>query len=361
MPSGSSDATGVQTASSPSPAFAGSSGQFPPFSPSTAESESGPSIPFNANQPAQPAESTAIDDLISAGGEFGSLAAASNPAENQPAFPTVGSSTPNADGRSDDLGLLASRTVPEAKPGNDPNSTPSPESLMPFTTARTQALEMAQLGKLAEALEFLSPYYESPELGYTEHTDLVDILDALAREVIYSDRSLIYPKHTVSAQDTLEALAAKQRINVELLAAINKMGESQALLANTEIKLIEGPFRAQVSLSRGELTLFLRKLYAGRFPVSISQQNKPPLGNYEIVDRRKDRTFYGANSVIPAGAPTNPYGGYWLSLGGNLSIHGSPEQVTTDLEGAGCISLAPLDAADVYRILSKGASVEVRP
>jgi len=329
-----------------------------PFSWPSTNHAAGPSIPFNADP--SPGNS-AIDDLISAGGAVTASSAAISSPENQAGFQTIDPAASSQGNDSRELGLLASRTVPADQPESARAGNEAAESLLPFSVARSQALEMAQAGKLAEALELMSQYYESPELDYAEHTDLVDLLDALAREVIYSDRPLLMPRHTVSAQDTLEALAAKQRINVELLAAVNKMGESQALLASTVIKLIEGPFRAQISLSRGELTLFLRKMYAGRFPVSISQQNKPSLGTYEVVDRRKDRTFYGANSVIPAGAPTNPYGGYWLSLGGNLSIHSSPEQVTDDLEEAGCISLAPLDAADVYRILGKGASVEIRP
>ena len=190
----------------------------------------------------------------------------------------------------------------------------------------------------------------------------MDLLDALTREVVYSDRPLILPAYTVSAQDTLQSVAEKHNINPELLAAINKMGNTTALVPNTKIKVLDGPFNAQVSLSRGELTVFLRKMYAGRFPVSISQKNRPPQARYEVVDRRTDRSYYAANtSIIPAGNPTNPYGGFWISLGSEYAIHGSPEQVPTDLIDAGCISLAPIDAADVYRILSKSSAVDIRP
>lgn len=310
-------------------------------------------------------EDSAIDDLIGAIGESSDVGdvGSFSPAFPSGSFPNGLDSMGQDDLLPGDGGRLASRTLPnEAKTIESLGSSGNTEPVLsPFAQARSRALEMAGAGELTRALELLSQYYESPELSYAEHTDLVDILDALAREVIYSDRPLLRPKHTVSVQDTLAGLAEKHRVNSEFIAAINNMGQSQALLANTQIKLIDGPFRAQVSLSRGELTLFLRKLYAGRFPISVSQKNMPPLGTYEIVDRRKDRTYYSANAVIPAEAPTNPFGGYWLSLGGNLSIHGSPQQVTGELEGAGCISLAPLDAADVYRILAKGSSVEIRP
>lgn len=322
---------------------------------SFAQNAAGPSIPFNANS--APTVPTA-DDLIGAVGAWDTNSSTSAdvtlpPADSKPAAPEAG--------LSQDSGLLASRSDSSSESG-DLSPQPSQKSTtIPYSDARTHALQLAEAGELAEALDLLSQYYESPEIDYAEHTDLVDILDALAREVIYSDRPLLRTKYTVSALDSLASLSERHRVNPELIAAVNQMGQSQALVPNTQIKLIDGPFRAQVSLARGELTLFLRKMYAGRFPVSISQKNKPEPGTYEIVDRRRDRTFYSANAVIPAEAPTNPYGGYWLSLGANLAIHGSPEQVTSELEGVGCISLAPLDAADVYRILSKGAAVEIRP
>jgi hypothetical protein len=317
----------AQLTSAPTGANAASGGQR-----SNAEGREGPAIPFVAQAPA---DQSLANDLINAGG-----------------LPL----NPGGDFSEWSPQLLAANEISGAS-----NSSSDSAQLPPLALAKKQALEKAQMGNLAEALEMMSQYYERVELDYAEHTDLVDLLDALSREVIYSDRHLLGPPHQVSSQDTLQNVAEKNRINPELLAAINKLGDSQALVPNSTIKVIEGPFRAQVSLSRGELTLFLRKMYAGRFPVSISSINQPPQGTFEIVDRRRDRTYYGTNVVIPAAAPTNPFGGYWLSLGSNLSIHGSPEQITSDLEGAGCISLAPLDAADVYRILGKGASVEILP
>ncbi|MBX3422051.1 MAG: LysM peptidoglycan-binding domain-containing protein [Pirellulaceae bacterium] len=348
----------------------------------------GPSIEFNADSTAGrtaasnlSATGLAVDDLISALDDLPALDG-SNPSNE------LAASAGTSDlAESEQPGLLeasvartaSATSIPvqmaSASPsGSTPISTPVVDqsaslgsaassanaATLTFTQARSQALALAQQGKLSDALEMMSQYYESPELGYTEHTDLVDLLDALSREVIYSERLLLEPAYTVAARDTLQSIADKHRVSTELLAAINRLGDSASLVPNSQIKVLEGPFRAQVSLSRGELTLFLRKMYAGRFPVSISKKNRPPQGNFEIVDRRRDRTYYGTSVVIPATAPTNPYGGYWLSLGNNLAIHGSAEQVTSDLEDAGCISLAPLDAADVYRILAKGATVEIR-
>ena len=301
------------------------------------------------------ADNSAVDSLIGA----------VPPSFGAPSIGAGAGATGLPDLNGEQQSLLIGTSIPKNNPeimDSASGDAKASQPTKPFAVAKTEGLQLANDGKLREALELLSPYYESPDLGYDAHKDLVDLLDALTREVVYSDRPLILPAYTVSAQDTLQSVAEKHNINPELLAAINKMGNTTALVPNTKIKVLDGPFNAQVSLSRGELTVFLRKMYAGRFPVSISQKNRPPQARYEVVDRRTDRSYYAANtSIIPAGNPTNPYGGFWISLGSEYAIHGSPEQVPTDLIDAGCISLAPIDAADVYRILSKSSAVDIRP
>lgn len=290
------------------------------------------------------------------------------PAVTLPTHPT---STPNplkfaSDARTaSDESHAPEMQLPLLQEGASQNSRASrPDSNIPtepFSIARTQALELAAGGKLKESLRKLSPYYESPELTHAEHSDLVNIMDALTREVIYSARHLVEPAHVATASDTLESIAAKYQVTPELLKAINHIGESNALAPGTQVKVVKGPFRAAVSLARGELTLFLGELYAGRFPITVGKDPSPVEGAFEIVDRRRDRTYYVAGGkFISTNDPRNPYGGYWLNLGQDLCIHGTAEMASSDLVDAGCISLAPRDAADVYSILAQGSQVEIK-
>ena len=52
------------------------------------------------------------------------------------------------------------------------------------------------------------------------------------------------------------------------------------------------------------------------------------------------------------------YRSRWMSLGGELSIHGSPLVPTN--QTLGCISLSPQDARDVYGILTVRSEVTIR-
>lgn len=231
---------------------------------------------------------------------------------------------------------------------------------MDFATARKQALEQANTGNLKDALALLSQYYKSPEIGSAEQADLTDILDALSREVIYSRRHLLEPAFVVGQGDTVASVAGQFGINPEFLNAVNELGDAKTLVPGSQLKVVRGPFRASVDLASHELTVYLGDNYAGRFPISTGRDPSPKPGVFEVVDRQLARTYYGAGAVVlPGKDPRNPYGGYWLNLGDALCIHGTPEMASSDLDDAGCISLAPLDARDVYSILVVGSRVEI--
>ncbi|MEO8268096.1 MAG: hypothetical protein ABI557_00155, partial [Aureliella sp.] len=72
------------------------------------------------------------------------------------------------------LPLLDGFSKSAVAPGDSNHEQPA----LPFPTAREQALELASSGKLREALQLLTRYYDSPELNSEQHIDLVDLLDA---------------------------------------------------------------------------------------------------------------------------------------------------------------------------------------
>jgi lipoprotein-anchoring transpeptidase ErfK/SrfK len=213
-------------------------------------------------------------------------------------------------------------------------------------------------GKWYEALFNLSLQYGSGELTEEERRRLGDLLDPLAGKVVYSKEHLIEPAYEVRRGETLMDIAERHNVPWQLLANINEVKDPQVLLPGTKLKVVPGPFRAEVDLARRELVLFAGRLYAGRFPITVGSNPAPKPGEYRVNDKQAGRTFYaGGGQTIPAGDPANPYGQIWIDLGGDVCIHGSPEKVQG---GMGCISLSPTDANDVYGILSRGSGVVVR-
>ena len=210
-----------------------------------------------------------------------------------------------------------------------------------------------------DALATLSLFYNTPDLSPADRAALVSRLDPLAASVIYSRQHLLEQPHRVAANETLMEIATRYELPWQLLANINGIEDPVTVLPGTELKVVRGPFRAEVDLPRSELTIFVRDLYAGRFPIAIGTEPAPQAGTYTIQDKQTARTFYGKDgSPVPPGDARNPYGSVWMDLGKQLCIHGSPDRGAATNQG--CISLSSDDSEDLFGILSQGSSVTIR-
>ncbi len=216
-----------------------------------------------------------------------------------------------------------------------------------------------QADQRREALSTLSIFYSVPGLTTVQRTELLSRLDPLAAEVIYSNGHLLERPYRVARNETLMEIAERYEVPWQLLANINQVSDPVTIVPGTELKVVRGPFRAEVHLSKQELTLFLGDLYAGRFPIGIGSDPAPKTGTYTVQDKQTSRTFYDASGApVAPESPRNPYGNAWIDLGGQFCIHGSPS--TTEPSDQGCISLAADFADDLYGILSRGSTVMVR-
>jgi hypothetical protein len=274
------------------------------------------------------------------------------------------SSPPNAT----PLSALANNTtvpsgLPTATPVVDNSSRQSEVAIaeLSYSDAKEKALAKARDGKLKEALVQMTAWYGRAELTYDEKSDLIDLLNALAAEVIYSRRHFLETSYKAGPRESLEDIAKLHGISTELLASINQIPAPYVLLPNAELKVLRGPFRAEINLTTKEFTLYLDNMFAGQFPVSIGSDIKEIDGGFNIMSKQTNRNYYAANGgTVSHTDPNNPYGKHWLDLGQDLCIHGSPAAENSPLSNAGCISLSPRDAEDVYNILTVGSKVTIK-
>jgi lipoprotein-anchoring transpeptidase ErfK/SrfK len=228
-----------------------------------------------------------------------------------------------------------------------------------FDNALKLADDQTRKGELREALATLSIYYGSPDLPTPQREELLRRLDPLAGEVIYSRGHHLEQPYRVGRNERLSDIAKQFNVPAPLLANINGVTDPDVILPGTELKVVRGPFRADIDLTGKELTLFLNDLYAGRFPIEVGSDPTPTPGEYQVLDKQPGRTYYGAGGqTIEVGAPQNPYGNVWLDLGRNMCIHGTAAQVNG--LAAGCIRLRDAEASDVFGILSNGSAVLIR-
>ena len=228
-----------------------------------------------------------------------------------------------------------------------------------FSSVKRDAEAHLAAKRYRSALATLSSAYGDPVLTQEENDTLLRMLDPLAGKVIYSREHLLEPSYLVRGEETLMEIAERYQVPWQLLQNVNGIRDPRVMRAGTELKVIRGPFRAEISLDGSEMTLFLDQLYAGRFPVTIGDEPHPEIGDFSVNAKEPGKTYYAEDGrQISADSPENPYGSVWIDLGAdNLSIHGSPQQDA--ISGAGCIGLSPRDARDVFGILSLGSRVTI--
>lgn len=232
-------------------------------------------------------------------------------------------------------------------------------SIRAFDNAWNSAVAQLQKGQWSEALLTLSFFFHDPDLSGEERQRLLDLLDPLAGKVIYSPEHTLEAPYQVKPGERLETIAEQFRLPVSLMQNINGIANPEALQPGTQLKVLRGPFRAEIDLKRSEMVLFLGKYYAGRFAVSVGNDPAPQASEYQVLAKEAGREYTGANGIrIPARSADNPYGALYLDLGNRVGIHGSPD--TLPPSGLGCLSLSAADVADVYGILSVGSKVTVR-
>ncbi len=220
----------------------------------------------------------------------------------------------------------------------------------------------------SQALRTLTPWGSESDLSKEQLSRCVRLLDQLAGAIIYSRESYLEPAYTVQAGETLDEIAKQYGVPQQLIAKINGIAPPFALTNGEKLKVVRGPFRAAISLSRAELTLFVGAYYAGRFPIMVGPDLPPEPAFYEVADKSAGRAYFDRKlgREVNQSEESNRYGKHWLGLRGehitsghSVGIHGRSAKFSpADL---GSINLAADDAEDVFSILSVGSRIQVLP
>jgi hypothetical protein len=296
---------------------------------------------------------------------------------------TAGAAEPPA--TEDDGGYYARQNDPQATatypetstpsyPASEPSQAPVPGAPAGSTDVaghpgfeETWKAVQANLknGQLADALFSLTVWHEEPALSPEQSERCIQLLDQLAGTVIYSRESFLEHAHVVQDGETLESLAEQYSVPQEFLARINGILPPYQLSPGESLKVVRGPFRAEINRARSEITVFLGRYYAGRFPARLGADLPPENNLYEVIAKENGREFFDRRTGdrITRDDPRNPYGDRWIGLRGeqitaahNVGIH--VDAGTSDLC---CVAVSRVDADDLSAILSVGSRISVKP
>ncbi len=237
-----------------------------------------------------------------------------------------------------------------------------------FEEVWQDAQSKLQRGQVVDVLLSLSMAYRDSSLTSEQKDRLIPLLDQLAGSVVYSSDVHMDAPYVVKGGDTLASIAAENRISAEFVMRANQL-PSPELVPGQQLKLVHGPFRAELSVARRELTMYVGRYYAGRFPVAVGRDFPTNLNMLDVSEILAAREYVDPRTGerIAAGDPNNPYGETWIGLRSsqapelhNLGFHGCGSAVGAS-DTRGCLSLNPRDVDDLRAILTIGSIVEVVP
>ena len=240
-----------------------------------------------------------------------------------------------------------------------------------------EAHQRIDRGEILPTLFKLSQYYNAPQFTPDEAKQVHYMLMQLAGEVIYLHPEKYFNLYTVQPGDTVTSIASQHQVPWQFIAKINGMTAPYHVNPGEQIKVVRGPFNAEIHLDRYELTLWLpvgtdvsQSLYAGTFPIGLGGDCPKLQGDY-IVDEKFINPEYPKYSQNPTtfgpGDSNNPYGSRLLALTCvndqnhvKIGIHGTnnPQYIRQSVP-YGFICLGARDINDLYDILSVGSRVKI--
>lgn len=171
------------------------------------------------------------------------------------------------------------------------------------------------------------------------------------------EESMIYE---VKPGDSLYSIAKKTGTTVGLIKTSNKL-EGSNIRAGQRLKIIEGEFKIVVNVSNNTLTLFLNDKLVKIYPVGTAKYRNTPIGEFEIINRIVNPTWYAPDGVYPYGDPKNILGTRWMGINEpSYGIHGTTEpELIGKYVSAGCIRMYNKDVEELFKIVPVGTKVSI--
>ena len=225
-----------------------------------------------------------------------------------------------------------------------------------FRRRMAEAHRRVDNGNTAEyerTLRELTDVYRHTPLNEVQRDELVQMLDDLAYGTVWSQNYYLMPPIKATGTETMLQIASQCGISPRLLIRINQLEGvvtdfQQPLPAGTVVKTLRGPFEAEISLERREMTVYIDQMYAGRFALGFGSDFQPKTGSWSVVEKLKATDDVKSPVVV---------GVIQLDPASGLCLHGTPNAAAmTQGSTAGSILFSREDMADLLDILTRDPS-----
>ena len=165
--------------------------------------------------------------------------------------------------------------------------------------------------------------------------------------------------YTVVPGDSLYKIARKYNTTIDLIKKMNGLS-GDVIYPDMKLKVIKGTFSVWVDKTNNVMMLYLDQKPIKRYSVATGASDSvTPAGQFEIVNKLKDPTWYKAGAIVPPDSPENLLGTRWLGFDHKgYGIHGTTEPDTIGQHvTSGCVRMKNEEVEEIYSFLPTGTKV----
>lgn len=170
-------------------------------------------------------------------------------------------------------------------------------------------------------------------------------------------QSILYE---IKSGDTLAKIAKEFKTTADLIKKSNGLGDDR-ILAGRKIRVWVAAFSIVVDKSQNTLILKTNEEVMKTYIVSTGINNSTPAGNFKIISKLQNPTWFKTGVVVPPGSPENILGSRWLGLDlAGYGIHGTTEPQSLGKQVTqGCVRMSNPDVEELYTIVPIGTEVTI--
>jgi len=167
-------------------------------------------------------------------------------------------------------------------------------------------------------------------------------------------------QYEIKPADTLTKIAKEFKTTTDLIMKSNNLTDAR-IMPGRKIKVWNMPFSILVDKSQNTLMLKAGEEIIKTYIVSTGKNNSSPLGNFKIINKLLNPTWFKAGAVVPASSPENILGTRWLGFDlAGYGIHGTTDPQSLGKQVTqGCVRMANLEVEELYTIISVGTEVTI--
>lgn len=166
--------------------------------------------------------------------------------------------------------------------------------------------------------------------------------------------------YEIKPGDTLIKIAREFKTTPDLIIKSNNLPDGK-IFPGRKIKVWTAPFSILVYKSQNILILKSNEEIIKTYVVSTGKNNCSPVGNFKIVNKLTNPTWFKAGAVVSASSPENILGTRWMGFDlAGYGIHGTTEpQLLGKQVTAGCVRMANPEVEELYAIVPVGTEVAI--